>query len=159
MLLRTARIMQSNAPMWAYLKRLRRSRRISQQAMADALGITRLAWGQIERGETERPGADLFFAGMKFLRGSWDHIRELADDHATIEDAVRLAAHRVSEEHTHGLIALGQSVSQREMLAAVEELERELVHSTLAFPRLALLLRRYLPPPDEAELSELSDEP
>lgn len=136
----------------AYLRELRARRRMTQQQVADGIGVSVLSWKKYERGKTEDPQSSFLLRAVQVLNGSFDHLRELADECATEEDGRRLAEQRLIEEAGGNVGALRQRMSAAEFDRFVDDLQRALSQHVSDIPRLAEVLRRYrIPPPTDQQ--------
>lgn len=129
----------------AYLRTLRERRGLTQEAVADALGMQRVNWGRYEKGRNQTMSSDLLLAAMRVLGGSFRDLKDLAGDNAdeamgamlAIRRAERIAAGELSAyEETAGTDELNQ------LLAEIEQFYREAAEHP---PSFLGWLRRRLP--------------
>ncbi len=109
----------------AYLTTLREVRRISQQRVADEIGVTRVSWQKYENGTTRDPQSSFLLGALRFLGGSFDDLRELSGAAATEEQGKAMAALRAARlEAAAAEEALRETLSAAEWDAYVAELEQ-----------------------------------
>jgi transcriptional regulator with XRE-family HTH domain len=81
--------------MRAHLARLREGQEISQEKIAEVLGMTRKSWGDYERGHT----LDLRYGDVmivfRYLKGSFSDMPKLTYEGVTAEEGRRLADARL----------------------------------------------------------------
>lgn len=117
----------------AYLREMRIGRRISQDELADAIGLSRRALIDWEMGRTEDIKSGAMIKAIAYLRGAVSDIATLVD--ASLDRGIELAKERLaiptvqlSEEHQQQLQSLAQSIPEErvgEVLALLEELQRK----------------------------------
>lgn len=117
----------------AYLREMRIGRRISQDELADAIGLSRRALIDWEMGRTEDIKSGAMIKAIAYLRGAVFDIATLVD--ASLDRGIELAKERLaiptvqlSEEHQQQLQSLAQSIPEErvgEVLALLEELQRK----------------------------------
>lgn len=126
----------------SYLRALREAQGISQKAVADTLGIQVVSWGRQERGESEEITADMLFKAMRFLKGSFRDLQELAADGADTSRGAELARHRADEIARGELSAYRETVSDAEFEALLNELDQIYAASNTAGARLRAVFSR-----------------
>jgi transcriptional regulator with XRE-family HTH domain len=124
-----------------YFIGLRRGR-YSQQVVADAVGLSRRAWIDYETGKTKEIGSTVMLAALRFLQGSFDHLRELADDKASEKYGLTLAQRRLEEIAAGEVAALRDTVSEEEFSQFLREIDALVEESSRSLPRLRDLLQR-----------------
>lgn len=86
----TTRTGVSSEAMRAYVRTLRKGRKVSQPRLADAIDMAVRTYKSWELGETETIKTPNLVRAVRFLNGSFDQLAEMADD-ATAEDGSRMA--------------------------------------------------------------------
>lgn len=90
-----------------YLKALRMGRGISQDALADAVGLSRRAWINWENGETEDIKTGVMLKAIRAVQGAITDVEALAD--ASIDEGIKLARTRLAQP----LVELSAEQQQR----------------------------------------------
>lgn len=126
----------------AYLRALREAQDISQQAVADALGVQRVTWGNYELGKNKTMTSDALLTVLRYLNGSFRDLQELAakSDDATL--GMRLARRRAEEIARGELAAYRESASEAELTSLLTEIDRAVRESARLVPDLQGILRR-----------------
>lgn len=78
-----------------YLKALRMGRGMSQDALADAVGLSRRAWIDWESGKTEDIKTGVMVKAIRAVQGAIADVEALAD--ASIDEGIRLAKARLAQ--------------------------------------------------------------
>lgn len=125
----------------AYLTTLRTEQGYTQEAVAEAAGLTRLSWVSYETGATKDIRAGTMLTVLRLLRGSFDHLRELAREDATPEDGAALARLRLEEERSGQLQALLSTLSHAELEVILRRLDQDAEELARSLPSLRSLLR------------------
>lgn len=117
----------------AYLTTLRKGRGVSQDNLASAIGLSRRAVLNWEKGETQTMKMAVALDAIRFLQGAVGDIFELLD--GEVDRGVELARQRLSEpavnfteEQQSQLEALARSMDDdefNETLRLIEELRRQ----------------------------------
>lgn len=129
-------------PIWIYLGELRKGRGVSQLATAEAVGLSRQGWRDIETGVTKDPSTGVFIKAMRFLGGSFRDVQDLVAPNATKQDALRLAQERAEYIAAHGIAAWRETASDLEIQTHLRAIENEVTRSAIHIPNLLDLLRR-----------------
>jgi transcriptional regulator with XRE-family HTH domain len=117
----------------AYLRELRVGRQVSQDELADAIGLSRRALIEWEMGRTEDIKTGIVLRAIQHLSGVAGDLMELLD--ATVDRGVELARQRLAEpavqftdDQQRQLESLARSVQADqvdEVLRLLEELQRK----------------------------------
>jgi transcriptional regulator with XRE-family HTH domain len=111
----------------AYLVELRKLRRLTQQRVADEIGVGVLSWKKYEAGKTEDPSSSFLIAAIRAMGASFDHLRKLSAPDADEGLGRRLAELRVEEEQAlDELEAMRATMSDAEIDALLAARERDL---------------------------------
>lgn len=140
-----AKIAPVNGPAAAirgYIVRLREERGVTQEELAPVVGLKRRAYVDWETGATEDLKAAAMCAAFRYLRGSFDHLRDLSRPGTTRADGERMAEVRLREETAEGLNALRDTIGQDEFADYLLETEAEAVNQAQVLGKLRDLLKR-----------------
>lgn len=115
----------------AYLRELRIGRQISQDDLADAVGLSRQALIDWEMGRTKDIKSGSLLRAIEHLRGALTDIGTLID--ASIETGLALARQRlaepaISEQHRQQIEAIANAIPDEdvdEVIALLEDLQRK----------------------------------
>lgn len=80
----------------AYLRTLRKGRKMSQEGLARAMGFTKRALQDWEGGQTDELKTSFLVRALEVLQGSFDDIRSLVLDNASVAEGRRVAIERLS---------------------------------------------------------------
>lgn len=123
----TGEIMSTTKALRAYIVQLRNLRGITQEELADAMGMARRSYLAYERGETEDIKSGPLGLAFRKLRAPFSVLRDLSAPMATEETGRRLAEDRVkAEQELEETEALLQTITPEELDALLAEREREL---------------------------------
>lgn len=125
-----------------YFIGLRQSRRITQEQVAAAAGMTRRAWIDYEKKRTQEISGTTMLAVLRFLDGSFAHLKELASDEADEAMGLALAAQRAEEIASGEVAALRETLSEEEFNQFLAEIDQMLASSGRILPRLRDALGR-----------------
>lgn len=84
----------------AYLRTLRDGRDLTQEQVAQAIGLAYRSYVDWELGTTKELKGTFLIRIVQLLRGSWDHAQRLAKPSATIEQARDMALDALASDIT-----------------------------------------------------------
>lgn len=131
-----------------YIVTLRKLRDVKQADLAAAVGLQRRAYIDYEMGRTPDLWAAGLLSALRYLGGSFDHLRDLARPSATFTDGREMAEMRLREEAGNELAALSATIGPDEYEAFLEQAQQAAINQSQVFGQVLAMIRGVVRPDD-----------